>query len=171
MIDYIANEIILASQELHTNNLSTIASELGYQPILIMNAVFAAEKSGKFVYVKKKDIIKISEDVDLDSLVVTEGLIESRDQIEMFIANQNVLEVDLSTDELRGFIPMLPEVQMKVAIRSSKRLATYDITDPKDRDSTYTFVTLKENLDRRFGEKQFDESKPSKFSRAGKSKK
>lgn len=168
MLDQIANEIILASVELKTNVVSKIASNLGYQPILIMNALSVGEKSGKFVYVKKKDIIKISEDVELDALSVTDGLAESRVMIEIFIANQNAIEVDMTTDELHGFVPNLPPVHLSIAIRTSPLLTTYDIADPKDKDSVYTFVTLKDNLDKKFGQKQFDETKPSKFAKTGK---
>lgn len=159
MIDNITNEIILASQILKTNKLSRIAEELGYQPILILNALFAGERKGKFVYVKKKDIIKIHPDVELDHLVPTDGLVESRQQIEEFIANENSLEVDMSFDELRGFMPMLPELHMRLAIHTSQKLVTYELVDPKDKDSVYIFITLKENADKQWGKKQFDASK------------
>ena len=159
MIDNITNEIILASQILKTNKLSRIAEELGYQPILILNALFAGESNGKLQYVKKKDIIKIDPDIAYESLLPTEGLVESREQIEEFIANENGLEVDMSFDELRSFMPMLPELHMRLAIHTSQKLATYELADPKDKDSVYMFITLKENADKRWGKKQFDASK------------
>lgn len=159
MIDRIANEIIIASQIKHTNNLSVIASELGYQPMLILNALFQAERDGKLQYIKKKDTIKIHEDVEVDALAVTDGLAESREQIEMFVANENGIETDMSFEELRQFLPMLPELHMQIALRTSKKLASYQITDPKDKDSVYTFYTLKENEGKRWGEKQFDVKK------------
>lgn len=168
MVEKIANEIILASIELKTNQVSKIAEGLGYQPILIMNALFAGEKAGKFVFVKKKDIIKISGDVVTEELAITEGLSQSQEQVEEFIANENSIEVDLTFEELHTFIPNLPDLLLHIAINSSKKLATYDITDPKDKESTYQLITLKENLDKRFGQKQFDETKPSKFAKAGK---
>lgn len=168
MIDAIANEIILASLELHTNNVSEIATGLGYQPILIINALVAGEKAGKFTYIKKKDLINISEGVEVDSLAVTDGLADSRDQVETFITNQNDMEKDIIFQELHGFIPMLPELHLKLAIRSSKFLSTYELSDPKDKQSVYTFITLAYNLDKKWGTKQFDASKPSKFALAGK---
>jgi hypothetical protein len=163
MVDGIANEIILASLELHTNSVSRIATELGYQPILIMNGLFAGEKSGKFVYNKKKDIItNISEDLAIDQLSLTEGLEESMEQIELFMEAENSIEVDLTIDEIRKFIPMFPELHMKIALRVNHKLATYDLADPKDPESVYTFVTLKENLEKQWGTKQFDEKKAKK---------
>lgn len=159
MTDKIANELIIASKLMKTNVVSEIASEIGYQPILILNALFAGERSGKFVYVKKKDIIKVSEDVELEHLVITDGLAEAREIIEEFITNENGLEVDMTIDELRSFIPSLPEVHLKVAVFTSKFLTTYELSDPKDKESVYEFVTLKENADKQWGTKQFDESK------------
>ena len=158
MIDQITNEIILASQVLKTNSVSTIAEKLGYQPMLILNALFEGQRKGKLVYVKKRDIIKIHADVELEALAITDGLAESREQIELFIANENSLEVDMSFDELRSFLPMLPELHMQLALLTSKKLASYMITDPADKDSKYEFWTLKENADKRWGEKQFDSS-------------
>lgn len=162
MIDQIANEMLIAAEITKSNSVKTIAEGLGYQPILLMNALFKGERDGKFVYVKKKDIIRIPEGIDYKNLAITEGLAESRGVIEDFIANENGLETDLSIDELRMFIPNVPELHVKIAIHTSDKLATYEITDPKDKESTYTFVTLKENVDKRFGLKQFDETKKSK---------
>lgn len=159
MIDKIANELIIASVLMKTNVVSEIASEIGYQPILILNALFKGERDGKFVYIKKKDIIKISPDVAVDSLGVTGGITESREMIEEFIANENSIEVDLAFEELRGFIPMLPELHLKIALFTSRKLGSYEVAEPKDKKSVYTFYSLKENVDKRWGEKQFDASK------------
>lgn len=159
MIDKIANEIIIASQIMKTNNLSAIAAELGYQPMLILNALYQAQRDDKLTYVKKKDIIKVAEDVEVVHLAVTEGLAESREQIELFIEFQNEMEVDMSFEELRGFLPMLPELHMKLALHTSKRLAHYEVVDPSDKDSVYTFYTLKENEGKWWGKKQFDSTK------------
>src|SRR4051812_22928028 len=130
MIDKIVNEIMIASQIMKTNSVSTIANDLGYQPILIMNALFKGERDGKWVYVKKKDLIKISEDVEIESLVITDGLIESRDTVEEFMANENSIEVDMTFEELHKFIPMLPELHLKIALFTSKKLYEYEYADP-----------------------------------------
>lgn len=167
MIDKIVNEIIIASVIMKTNNLSAIAEQLGYQPILILNALFQGERDGKLLYIKKRDLIKIHEDVEVEKLAITEDLIASRDQIELFIANENGIEVDLAFEELRGFIPMLPELHLKIALYTSDKLAHYEIADPKDKESVYTFYTLKENADKYWGQKQFDAKKslPSKVAK------
>lgn len=168
MIDQIVNEMLLASEELQTNKVSRIAEELGYQPILIMNALFKGERDGKFVYVKKRDIIRIADGIEFDKLQVTDGVAESRAVVEEFIANENGIETDLTIDELRTFIPNLPELHLKLAVRTSDKLSRYDFADPKDKKSVYTFITLNENVDKKFGAKQFDETKENKFAKAGK---
>lgn len=163
MVDKIANELILASLELHTNNISLIAKELGYQPILIMNALFAGEKAGKFRYDRKKDIlVDIDEDLIIEQLQITEGLVESMEQIELFMEAENAIEVDLTLDEIRKFIPMFPELHMKLGLKVSRKLSTYQLADPKDPESVYTFVTLKENAEKQWGAKQFDAKKAKK---------
>lgn len=163
MIDQIANELIIASQIKHTNSVSALATDLGYQPILIMNALYAGEKAGKFSYIQKKDIIIIGEDVNVDSLDITDGLRDSREQVEIFFANLNDHEKDMWVDELHhNFISALPELHLQIAIHTSKKLATYELADPKDKKSKYTFITLKENLDKQWGKKQFDTSKAKK---------
>lgn len=151
----VANEMIIASQVMHTNNISNIASELGYQPLLVINALFAGQRSGKFVWNKKKDIIKIAADVAIEQLVITDQLIEIRDALEEFISNHNEQEKDFVFEELHGFIPAVGETQLKVALYSSRVLDSYEIADPKDRQSVYTFYTRKENLDKLWGNKRF----------------
>lgn len=170
MIDQISNEMMIASQIMHTNNVSEIVSELGYQPLLIVNALFAGEAADKFTYVKKKDIIKIHEDVEIDALAVTDGLADTREQLELFITNQNSLETDMTLEELHMFLPSVPEMHIKMAAHTSTKLATYEYADPKDKESVYTFVTLAENLDKRWGTKQFDqaESKATKHAKRNK---
>ena len=158
VVQKIANEIILASQILHTNKVSKIAEELGYQPLLIINALYFGDRDGKFTYVKKKDIIKIDPEVVIGTLALTEGISDTREQIELFIEAQNSLEKDVAIDDLRGFLPSVPELHLKIAVETSTELATYEFADPKDKESVYTFITLKDNIDKKFGTRQFDET-------------
>jgi len=156
LIDQIANEIIIASVIKGTNKLSVIAEELGYQPMLILNSLYKAEEDGKLVYVKKKDIINVSPDVEIDSLQLTEALEDSMGVLETFISYRNKVERDEAFEDIRAFIPMLPELHLKIALKMNKNLASYELADPVDKDSVYTFYTLKENLDKKWGTKAFD---------------
>lgn len=159
MLDRLANEIVIAGKLMGTNNVSRIAADLGYQPMLLINALFAGEEAGKFVWVRKKDILKVSSDLEIFDLAITEGIAESREQIEIFITNQNSIEKDIVFEEIQGFLPMLPEMHVRIALKTSKLLDSYELTDPADKESTYTFWSLKENVDKRWGTKQFDPKK------------
>lgn len=168
MLDKIANEMMIASRILQTNNVSNIASEIGYRPMLVISACYFGHESGKFVWDRKKDIITISEDIEVESLQPTEGLLELQEQIELFVGYLNQDEKDISHEELQLFLAnSTPELHIKMAVFTSKKLASYELIDPKDKKSQYTFITMRENSDKLWGQKQFDPKK-SKARRAGK---
>lgn len=156
MIDQIANELIIASLLLHTNKISTIAEKIGYKPMLITSALYRGEETGKFVWDRKHDIIKISPDVAIEALGVTEAIDELTEQIEIFMGYLNAIEKDQSVEELQIWLAGMPELQIKLAVFASKKLTTYELADPKDKLSVYTFITMKENIDKRWGVKQLD---------------
>lgn len=159
MIDQLANELMIASLLMHTNNVSKIATEIGYKPILIINALYRGHETGKFKYDKKKDIITISPDVDTEKLAVSEGTVELREQIEIFIGYLNGDEKDMSIQEMQMLLGGTPELHIKIAVTTSDKLTSYQLQDPKDKESTYTFITLNENLDKQFGKSQFVDKK------------
>lgn len=156
VIDKIVNEIIIASSVMKTNNLSRIAQEIGHRPVLIFCAMYRAGETGKFTYNKKRDTIKIDADVEPKALAVTEGLSELIDIIEIYTAYLNSDEKDVTTDELRMTFGGISDTHIDMALLKSDRLATYEFADPSDKKSVYTFITLKENIDKKFGVKQFD---------------
>lgn len=171
MIDRIANEIMLASRIMHTNNISAIAGELGYKPMLLINALYFGTESGKFVYDKKKDIITIDPEVVVEQLEVTEGLQELREQIEIFVGYLNGDEKDMSLEEL---VVMLgnstPKLHCQIATATSQKLTAYQLLDPKDKQSEYTFYTLNENKDKLWGQKQFSTADSKAAKRAKRNK-
>jgi len=169
MIDEIANELIVTSKILGTNNVSEIGRQIGYRPVMIINALYRGSESGKFVWNKKKDIIKIAEDVEVNSLSVSEGMSDLLEQIEVLTGYLNTEEKDMSYDELEMLFAGVPQLHLKIAVWSSKKLTTYDIAQPGDKDSVYTFVTMKENAEKQFGQKQFN-AKKSKASQIKKPK-
>lgn len=156
MIDELANELMIASQIMHTNNVTAIANEIGYKPILIFNALYRGAETGKFVYNKKTDTITISEDVEIESLAVSEGITELIEQIEMLTTYLNAEEKDMSIEEMQMLLGGTPALHVRMAALTSKKLATYQIRDPKDKKSSYTYITLVENLAKEYGHKQFN---------------
>lgn len=160
MLDQIANEIIIASRLEGSNNVQFLAESLGYKPMLIITALYRGVETGKFEYNQKKGIIKISEDVAVDGLAVTEGVQELASLIEDFITYRNAEEKDDTIGDLWAFLGGVPELHVKIAVQSSSKLATYELLDPKDKKSSYTFVSLKENADKLWGQKAF-KAKPT----------
>jgi hypothetical protein len=171
MLDQIANELIVASVIKKTNNISALAEELGYRPILLINALYKGSRDGKFKWDRKKDLLTIAEDVEPKNLAITEGLAEMREQIEMFIANINSDEKDLSIEELEMTIGGMPRLHIDICAFTSKLLSTYEYDDPgqKKGNATYTFLTLSENLGKQWASKQYN-AKKSKAARLAQAK-
>jgi hypothetical protein len=161
MIDRIGNEMIVASLVLHTNSVDRIAGELQYNPVLVINALYRAEDQGKVKYDSKTKTFSIYEEVDVPNLAITENFlgheedIDVNEQIAQLIRNLNQDETDMSVEELVSWIPGSAPIKFKVFAYVHPELATYELTDPKDSKSVYTFVTLKENLGKNWGAKQF----------------
>lgn len=156
LTDNITNEIIIMSTILKTNNVSRVAESVGYKPLLIMNALYKGNADGKISYNSKRDTFSISEDVVPEKLAITETMVELTEQVEMFIGYMNVEKKDITIDELQLFLAGTPEQYIKLAVFSSDKLASYELAQPGDKKSVYTFVTLKDNLAHQWGKKQFN---------------
>lgn len=157
-LEQIANELAIMSKITKSNNVSFLAGKLGYRPAMIIVALQIGEDAGLFKYNKKKDLIKVADDKfdDLYKLDVTNNSAEIRDLIERLITIQNTREVDLSTDEIAMLMGFPTEVELlNLPISTSDKLSTYELSSGKDKKSVYTFVTLKENVDKQWGAKQF----------------
>jgi hypothetical protein len=159
MIDQIANELMLSSMLMHTNNVSRIAEQIGYRPMLIITALYRAGDQGKFTYNKKQDTISISEDVSLGNLALTEAMTELTGLMEEFMLYLNREEKDMTVEEMQMLLAGVPDLHIKIAAYASDKLTTYELAQPKDKKSVYTFITLKENVDKQWGKKQFDNTK------------
>lgn len=165
MIDQIGNEMIVASMVMHTNNVDRIAAVLMYSPVLIINALYAAEDAGKIKYNEKAKTFSIYEDVEPSTLSITEHFlgnepeIDVKEEIVQLIRNLNKDEKDMSAEELSTWIPGSTAERFKIFAYVTPELAMYEIADPKDKQSVYTFLTLKGNEDKLWGKKQFDSKK------------
>ena len=65
----------------------------------------------------------------------------------------------MSAEELSTWLPGASATRLKMFAYTENELATYELSDPKDKESTYTFITLKGNEDKLWGKKQFDVKK------------
>lgn len=155
----IANEMLLAKEVMKTNSIDNIAAQLGYSPVLIINALYQGERDGKLVYNRKQQTLQASEGVDVEKLALGEGFTTIGDfdvsiELENLIRNLNGEGNDMSAEELMGWLG-ISDVRIKMIALVNPNLAMYELTDLKDRKSTYTFITLKENEGKRWGDKQF----------------
>lgn len=170
--DRIANELLIAREVMHTNNVDRIAEVLRYSPILIINALYEGERSGKLVYHRKQKTIDVGEGVEVKSLALTSEFMDAgsginiSEQIEQLIRNLNSDQTDMSAEELSTWLPGSSDVHVKMLAYVNPNLATYEFADPKDKESVYTFITLEENKLRRWGEKQFDSKRSRVAQRA-----
>lgn len=165
MLDGIVNELIVSTKLLNTNNVTRIASELGYQPLLVINALSEGNRLGKFVYHRKHDTIDPTEGLAIDKLAVSENMRELGEQLAVFVADMNSREQDIWIVRLTEFVPGTTELQIRLAVHSNADIAEYDLQDPRDKKSIYKFLTLTENLDKQWGAKQFIEPPKNKKSK------
>lgn len=160
---------IAIMHELHPKDtISELAAKLMYSPIFIINALDEGEKMELFSRQKDKDMLVASSGVDYSSFVGTElGQENARVQEEIVrviaSANQDEQDVEDKTLELwlRGIRPSDTEIALHV-LRQTGFIATYDLKNPKDKKSHYTFHTLQPNVGKEWGAKQFVEQPKKK---------
>jgi hypothetical protein len=155
----IANEMLIAKEVMKTNSVDTVAAQLGYSPMLIVNALYQGERDGKLAYNRKQKTFTAAEGTEVSALSLGEEFTTAGDfnigaELAQLIANLNSEETDMSAEELMGWLG-ISDVRVKMLAFVNSKLAMYDLADLKDRKSVYTFITLKENVDKRWGEKQF----------------
>lgn len=87
-----------------------------------------------------------------------EAIENIEDQLVYAFGQLGKKEADLDETEitnwLAGYIARDQLIAVKHAIET-KKLATYELTDPKDLKSTYTFYTLYENGEQQWGKNRF----------------
>jgi len=122
--------------------------------------LYEGERLGKFKWDRKKGILTVDYEVLANKPAVMESTLDLCHTIEELIRNLNSDEKDMSFEELFiNWLPGVAEMHVRMAVRVSQLLTTYELTDPKDKESTYTFITLAENLSKEWGRKQFNVSK------------
>ena len=172
MIDRIGNELIVASIVMHTNSVDRIAGELQYSPVLIINALYQAQRDGKIDYNEADKTFAINADVAVESLALTEQFIgndpslDVKKEIIQLIRNLNSTKVDMSAEELSTWLPGASATRLKMFAYTEPTLTTYELADPIDKESVYTFITLKENAGKQFGKNQFNKKKAAKHIKA-----
>lgn len=160
--DQILKQLMRASQ-LHPDfTVSEIAEHLGFPPLFIINALALGEESDALQRILEDDKIIVAEHAGFD---YGDDITRLREEIMQLIQAQNAKETDVETGLvarwLTGVRPLSVELALDAIVKDGQ-LASYDLADPKDKKSVYTFLTMPENLEHKWGVKQFkDQPEPS----------
>lgn len=148
---------IVKANKLHPDwTISRIASELGYSPLFIIEALHLGEIEGDFKRDEEKDtLVDVQWPERVSSSELLDDLYESIHKVVgYFNAKEMDIEEGLMWQWLNGVRPLMIEFTIDDLVMGDK-IAKYDLTDPKDEKSVYTFLTLPENKDKQWGRKQF----------------
>ena len=156
----LANEIALLSYQTGSNSVPHLQELLGYQPLMMHNAITQGLEDGKFTkYDRKKGLVTVDPELELSQLQLTPAVMNMSVEIEYFIREANSREWDITLDELQLQLMLADSVHINMAIFVNSNLATYELSPPKDKKTRYVFVTLKGNEGKLWGTKQLKEGK------------
>lgn len=163
-----------ALAELHPKDkVSDLASKLGLSPIFIINALDEAEQSEFFkrkrdkkgVITEELEVLKPIDWGKVEHSDFGSDYARVEDEIYIAIENANKAEQDLELGTImawcRGINPSAVEIGLKVMVANGQ-LSTYELSDPADKKSKYTFHTLPKNVGKEWGKKQFKAKKGKK---------
>ena len=155
-----ANQIldqIVKAHKLHSDwTISRIASELGYSPLFIIEALHLGEAHGDFKRDEEKDMLVDVQGLDrVSSSAQLDHIYESvRNVVSYFNEKEMDIEEGLMWQWLNGIRPLMIEFTIDDLVMTDK-IVKYNLTDPEDLKNVYTFLTLPENKDKKWGRKQF----------------
>lgn len=155
----IANQICKASLIHPDWSVSEIATQLGYSTVFIIDALNYAEDM-KFISrnLKKDTLLVKSAFKKLSSPDFGEDIFALRMAIFRTLNAENLKEQDIEEGLMwqwsNGVRPIFIEIAIDALI-GFDAIVKYDLTDPKDDKSVYTFLTLPDHVEHQWGKKQF----------------
>ena len=159
----IAMQIAVFHELYPKETISELAARMMYSPVFIINALDEGEKMELFSRVKDKDKLIATTPVDYATMMGLEfGQEQTRIQNEILRAvasanaDQNDVEEGTLQLWLRGIRPGDVELALHV-LQKIDFIAKYEIANPKELKSKYTFYTLRINEGKNWGLKQFKE--------------
>lgn len=161
-----------ALAELHPKDtISDLANKLGLSPIFIINALEQGEKMHLFKRKRDKkgaltEELIVLEPTDWDKAYTDEEFGPDhqrvRNEIIIAVTNANMDEQDLELGTImawcRGVNPSAVETMLAL-LTNTGLLRSYELADPGDKKSKYTFYTLGANVNNEWGRKQFKKGK------------
>lgn len=165
---------IAAMHELHPKEtVSEIAGRLLLSPLYIINALDEGEKMELFQRQRDKKGI-VTEVLDTIAPINWETLSgdafgtdimrlqgEILRTINIANADANDVEDGMLQSWCRGIKPSAVEIALQLLYKQGI-IAHYDLADPGDKKSVYTFHTLRPNAENQWGSKQFKKPKKAK---------
>lgn len=142
---------------------SEIAQELMYPTLFMINAVREGERMELFKEIKEDDKLMLISPPDMQPAAFGEEIELLQLMIHIFLKNIEQDEEDIELGQLRFWLRGVRESAIDIALLAMKNTGSveeYDITDPRDPESTYQFLTLRQNLGKTWGMKQFKQTEP-----------
>lgn len=158
---------IAAMHELHPKDtVSELAGKLMLSPIFIINALDEGESMEMFQRQRDKkggvtEVLDTLAPLDWENMLGDEfgqDIVRVQNEILRAIASANVEENDIEDGTLmawcRGIKPSAIELAMHYLYKKNI-IDHYDLADPADKKSVYTFHSLAVNVGNKWGSKQF----------------
>lgn len=165
---------IAALHELYPKDtVSDIAGKLMLSPLYIINALEEGERMEMFQRQRDKkgtitEVIDTIAPIDWKNMANDAfGLDIQRLQGELFraIDSANSIQQDLEDGRLQAWCRGIKPAAVEIALyflRKQELITNYELADPGDKKSVYTFHTLKPNAINQWGTKQFKPKKAKK---------
>lgn len=154
----IAYQLAILHKMYPKNTIDELAAHLMLSPIFVINALKEGERLELFTRKKGSDVIKGSTDIDYDELELGAEISRLNNEIVRVVAEANETKEDVEAKTLefwcRGINPMALEMAVHV-LTTIGVIASYELSDPKDKKSVYTFLTIGGNEKKQWGAKQF----------------
>lgn len=155
---------IAVMHELHPKEtISELADRLMYSPIFIINALDEGDKMELFTRVKNTDTLVATSPIDYSTVMGMEfGTENVRIQNEILrvigSANNDKMDVEDGTLHLwlRGIRPSEVEIALHI-LQKMDFVTKYELSNPADKKTKYSFYTLRINEGKKWGAKQFKE--------------
>lgn len=155
----IARQLAILNEMHPKQSIKQLAGRLGFSPIYIINALDEGERMGLFTRNKKNSSIKNHQiELNYQDLDLGDDITQILMAIERVIGDANDDEQDVESKTLEfwcvGINPAITEMCIYI-LKEANIIAEYELSDPKDEKSKYTFYSLYGNEQNKWGKKQF----------------
>lgn len=170
--EQLARQMAVYSVLSKTKNVAALAQAIGLSPLQVTNAVFEGERLDLFTVVRDKKLtiekIEVStEQFDAIAMLPSnfgEGVANVAEHIVEFVKNRNSVERDVE-ETTAMMLARVPDAMFAVALEVAKQsgaIESYPVVDPLDKDSTYNYLTLPGNKDKKWYRVDFKTTKNKK---------